>query len=219
MSFESFLEQQDGIYESFKAFIKSDKGVVPKSHRQGAYMIAFRHSDEITNKIMDFSNKVSKLVRSIKYDKSNAHTTIIIFQAKDDFVCDTKMLERLSEVVEGCLPLLERVVVDYDCWLLNQDAGVAAGKPNSAFYGVVEQIVNQASKKGMEFRLPWGAHITVARFLESKSKDEIKELIQLFKTELPIGKSKPVSIDVGYLNFSSDDFKYFVFKSFNLSNS
>lgn len=218
MNFEEFIVKQESIYKRFKdtTLIEKD-GIVPKIPlQQGGYLIAYRHPIEITNKLSIFSERVGRIIPALTYNKKNAHTSISDYQVADNFSPDNSVLQSLSMIVSANLPS-GKVEINYNEWLLNQNTGIVAGIPNSLFFENARQIVENAAKESRELRLPWGAHITVNRFLKtSKEYNEISELLKVFKESPPLGISIPKNIDVGHFILTPEEFRFEVSERFKL---
>ena len=217
-SFKGFLEMQECVYRKFRDTTAIERdGLSPKiPKQQGGYLIAFRHPNKITDSLGEFSYRASKVVPAITYDRDNAHKTISDFLVQDDFSPDTNTLEKLAEVVHANKPLSKEIVFDYDGWALNQNTGIATGIPTPPVYDTLKSIIDYAHQRDIQLRLPWGSHITVSRFLEEGTPEEVRELLNVFNTEKPLGKSRPESVDVGHFVFTPDGFVFDVHERFNL---
>lgn len=218
MTFSDFIERQEGIYEEFRDTSKIEsEGIVPKiSDNQGGYIIAYRHSNDVVEGISKFSEKINRIVPSIKYNEDNIHTTLATFQVSDNFTFDSTVLENITNIVYANLPLTKDVRIEYYEWLVNQDSGIVCGNPNNAFYENVKKIAEYAMSRGIQLKLPWGAHITVSRFLEKASNQQIIELLELFKGKASLGISTPHHVDVGYYFLTQKEFKFNVYQRFKL---
>lgn len=168
MAFSEFLAKQEAIYAEFRDTSKIElEGVVPQIFdNHGGYIIAYRHSKIVIDSIREFSEKISKIVPSIKYHEDNIHTTLSTFQVSDNFDLDKTILESLTNIVRANLPLIKDVKIEYTEWLMNQSSGIVGGNPNIAFFENAKKIVEYAIKRGIQLRFPWGVHITISRFLE-----------------------------------------------------
>lgn len=218
MNFIEFMEKQNRIYGEFRDTSKvMAEGIAPRSfENEGGYIIAYRHTENIVNGVEEFSEKVSKIVPSIKYYKDNLHTTFATYKVSNNFEVDNNILEKLSNIISSNLELIKEVEIDYSEWLIDQTTGIVGGIPNKEFFENAELIVEAARQEGIELKLPWGAHITTNRFLETIPKELILELISLFKNTKPLGISKPEYIDVGYFNTTSKEFRFNIYKRFKL---
>lgn len=218
MNFIEFITKQNRIYGEFRDTSKvMAEGISPRIfENEGGYIIAYRHPKNIVNGVEEFSKKVNRVVPSIKYDKDNVHTTFATYKVSNNFQVDNYILEKLSNIISSNLALIKEVEIEYSEWLLDQTTGIVGGVPNKELFENAELIVEAARQEGIELKLPWGAHITTNRFLETIPNDQIFKLISLFKNSKPLGTSKPEYIDVGYFNTTSNEFRFNIYKRFKL---
>ena len=78
-------------------------------------------------------------------------------------------------------------------------------------------VYDHGMTKNIKLRLPWGAHITVNRFLEMRSPEELHELRDYFaslndttKAQF-IGESRPFAVDVGHFILTPKGFEFKVY--------
>lgn len=219
MIFSEFLAKQESIYTEFRNTSKIElEGIIPKIfENQGGYIIAYRHSENIIEGIKEFSEKISRIVPSIIYNEGNIHTTLATFQVSDNFVFDKILLKNIINSVHASVPLIKKVEIEYTEWLMNQDSGIVGGIPNPAFFENIKKVVEYAMKAGIQLKSPWGAHITISRFLESVSKEQTLELLNLFKNSKPLGLSKIEYVDVGYSVLTPKEFKLNIYERFKIT--
>lgn len=218
MNYLDFITKQNRIYGEFRDTSKvMTEGIAPKIfENEGGYIIGYRHHENIVDGVEEFSEKVSKIAPSIKYHKDNLHTTFATYKVSNNFQIDKYVLEKLSNIINSNISLIKEVEIDYSEWLIDQTTGIVGGMPNKEFFENGEIIVEAARKEDIELKLPWGAHITTNRFLETIPKEQLVELISLFKNSKPLGISKPKYIDVGYFNTTPKEFRFNVHKRFEL---
>lgn len=218
MTFPEFIAKQEGIYVEFRDTSKIElEGLAPKIFdNQGGYIITYRHSNNVIDGIREFSEKLGKIVPSIKYHDENIHTTLSTFQVSDNFAFDKTILENVTNIVYDNLPLIRNVKIDYNEWLINEDTGIVGGNPNLAFFENIKNIVEYAMKAGIQLKFHWGAHITISRFLEKVSNEQKLELLNLFKNSKPLGISTPEYVDVGYSVLTPKEFKLNVYQRFKI---
>lgn len=209
MDFKTFLQNQERIYQKFRNQNNLlERGIVSNlPHERGGYLVALRHPKSITEQIEKFSKKVIKQTGSIPYGPLNAHTTLFDYGLSNEFSPNTKTLKRLGELIKQNLPP-GQIKLIYTSWLMNQNSGIATGIPNPAFLHTAQNLVLEGTKKGIPLRLPWGGHITIARFQEPQKDLELENLISLFKEEPPLGESEPFAIDIGYFRLTPSEFEY-----------
>ncbi len=218
MSFEEFLKKQEGVYSLFKDQSQLlSEGLQPNlKSSEGGYAIAFRHGKEFTNLAEEISKKICNLAPSIKYDSLNMHTTISVFGVEEDFIPDNKVLEKLSELVDKISFSDYNVQIDYKDILMNQDSVILEGHSNEDFYSLSEQINECVAKAGIDLSFPWGAHVTINRFLEKVPLDRVEEVMKVIENSEISFRSKPVSVDVAYFNTGGGKFEFHTYNSFSL---
>jgi len=218
MGFTDFLSNQKKIYDEFRDTSKIlSEGLIPQiSDYKGGYIIALRHSENIVTGVEKFTEKISRVTSSIKYDENNLHTTLATYQVVDDFCPVKEILEKLVRTVCDNLLLMKKIEIEYREWLMNQDSGIVSGIPNMAFYENVRRIIESAQGYGINLKFPWGAHITVSRFLGKVTHEQVLELLDIFKSSEPLGISRPKYIDVGYFNLTPKSFKINVCERFEI---
>ena len=77
-------------------------------------------------------------------------------------------------------------------------------------------MIEYAYECGINLKFPWGAHITISRFLEKIPRERTLELLEVFKNSTPLGISKPKYIDVGYFMLTPENFKINVSQRFEI---
>lgn len=219
MELKEFVDRQDAIYSELRntSKIKED-GLVPNVPVfQGGYFIAFRHSSEITDKVGELSKKISRIVPSVVYDGSNAHTTISDYNVSEDFNADENVLVELSGVVRSVRDYLRIPSINYQEWLFNQNSLVAAGIPlENGFFYDSNLIVECGKKNCIELRYPKMAHITTNRFLIGGKPDGFSDLIRIIEEATPLGVSKPSAIEAGYFLLRSGRLMLTTYERFDL---
>jgi hypothetical protein len=106
-------------------------------------------------------------------------------------------LDTLTNLCESLVSgLLRTVQIDFREWLFSEGAVIAAGQGNEAFWQVGAEFQEAGAKQGHDWRMPWGAHMTVARFLSSSDKTD--SLLTLTKKTPAIGLCQPSGILVGH---------------------
>ena len=217
MGFNEFLDKQDEVYSRFRDTSKihneGTKPAVPE--RQGGYLIVFRHSQEIAQKISDFSKRISQAIPSLFYDFATIHTTISDLIMGENFTPEKDTLEKLCASVVVA-KIVNKPQILYSEWLYNQNTVLAAGIPDQPFFDIIQDVYSLGKQKGLSVRLPWGAHITVSRFLEERKPEELDDFVKLMKEAPILGESTPENIDVGYFDFGRNGFKIETYERFKL---
>lgn len=215
-SFEQWSARMQEIYDGFSKGderVESTISTIPES--QGGYLIILRHSQEISEKIARFSERVSLSVPSIKYDAETIHTTISDYSLTSELEPDEEVLRNLSESVISSSRISSRI--NYLDWRYNTNTVLVEGRPEKQFLDLSKEIRESAQKKGIDLRLPWGAHITTNRFTENLAKAELSDFFRLMQEAPEIGLSVPRYLDVGYFQLNKQGLNITFYERFNLS--
>jgi len=219
MLFTEFLEKQGRIYAEFRDTSKIEKeGLIPQiSENKGGYIIALRHSDNIVAGIERFNKQINRITSQIKYEDNNIHTTLATYQVEEGFCPINDTLDILIKIVGDNISLMKKIEIEYSQWLIDQYSGIAAGIPDLAFFENAQRIIDYAQGYGIQLKFPWGAHITVSRFLEKLPHKKILELLDIFKNSEPLGISTPKYLDVGYFKLTPERFEINVMERFKIA--
>jgi len=220
MDFQKFLENQQRIYSEFRDTSKIEKeGLIPQiSENKGGYIIALRHSDNIVTGIEKLNEKISGITSAIKYEDSNIHTTLATYQVEEGFCPIKDTLDNLAKIVGDNISFMKKMEIEYNELLIDQYSGIAAGIPDLAFFENAQRIIDCAQGYGIQLKFPWGAHITVSRFLEKLPHKETLELLEIFRNSEPLGKSTPKYLDVGYFTHTPGSFTINVVERFKITS-
>ncbi|MDD7795414.1 hypothetical protein [Clostridium sp. 'White wine YQ'] len=218
MNYDEFLENEEEIYSEFRDTSKvMVEGLKPNiQENKGGYIIALRHPDNIINNIKNITSKIYKEVKCIKYDKGNIHTTLATYNEGVGFKLINDDLELISDIASNNRVLIKDTKINYSECLINQDSIIVAGTPNENFKEYLDAIEREANKYNIKLKMPWGAHITIIRFLENIEYDKVLNILDIVKDNKKIGLSIPTSIDIGYFSLTKDTFNINVYKSINL---
>ena len=218
MNIQEFLAKQEQVYDKFRSSSEQiqREGVKPHGlNGKGGYLIAFRHPDEIAEAAGTFSTNLAQFSPLMVFHPGNIHTTISDYQLGVRFSPDLGVLNRLVSAVRET-GRLAAPTIEYNEWLFNQSTLIAAGTPNEAFLEISQRIVDSAKKESLELRLPWGAHITIARFTRPQTYDELAGFRSFLENAALLGTSRPACIDVGHMTFKEDTFEFTSYERFEL---
>ncbi len=232
MSYESFLEKQNGIFSEFHethANIGVTRGIEkdPGTDPQGAFLVAWRYPDKINTLVEELSLEIADVANAIPYGPQNAHTTISDLELNPNYVIvpdmhidEKETLDILSGAVQKALDLSGRETinsceVDFISNLTNGKSVVATGIPTESVWQINQQVLSESAKAGAGLTGTWGTHMTMSRFLEGQDTQSksVTELMKLLNKTPPIGPAKPSTIDVGY--FYTTPTEGFVFTPYN----
>ncbi len=232
MDYDEFLTKQKEIYDKNKtqdANLVRTQGVKSGFKDQGGYLIILRHPLEVTEPIEKFTSRIADVIPCIPYGSHNLHTTISDYKIENlnKFSPDENILKKLAKGAEfevGRLTpdLSDRVsnnisfIYPSKNWLYNQTVVLLGGIPNPEFVSFTNNIISASKELGIELRMPWGAHMTAARFTQTKTPVELTDFFNLMKEAPQIPDSNPTAIDVGYFKMSERGLDLTIYERFKL---
>ena len=176
------------------------------------YIIALRHSDNVIEIIKELNEKISEIIPIMKYDEFNIHTTMASFGECPEFKPVEQVLDTISDILLSASAGYEKMKIYYYNLLLDYSALILAGEFNEAFYKNCKNIISALQSENMEFKFPWGTHITVCRFLEDGDYEKVQQLKNVlgnYETEI---YSELQVIDIGYYTNDGKKFELHTYK-------
>lgn len=220
MELVKFLKKQNSIYDDFRRNSVREKGTKPSSalNGQAGYIVALRHPNQITLPISNFTHELQKSTPGLVYDPNNVHTTILTYavQEKENFELESSLIEKISKGVGKSLEIPWKSRIDFSEWLYNQDTVIIAGQPNKDFIDYSERIVEEINGKGLDVKMPWGAHITAFRFSQRQNPKELRDFFNIMEKCPNLGISVPQSVDIGYFTLIPEGFMLRTLERFSL---
>jgi hypothetical protein len=214
MDFQEFLTKQEEIYEKNRDTSKvREEGIKHGAPSKGGYLVIFEHPDYITEPLEEFSDRISRVAPAITYGQRNAHTTISDYLVTDldEFSPDEEILAKLScgvtRAIYGGEDTKFPIVHFNEKSLYNQSSVITPGVPDETFFDITQSIIEGCKREGIELRMPWGAHMTTARFTSSRAPEELAEFYELMENAPILGPSVVEAINVGYFEMSEKGFK------------
>lgn len=178
----------------------------------GGYIIALRHSDNVIEIIKELNEKISEIIPIMKYDEFNIHTTMASFGECPEFKPVEQVLDTISDILLSASAGYEKMKIYYYNLLLDYSALILAGEFNEAFYKNCKNIISALQSENMEFKFPWGTHITVCCFLEDGDYEKVQQLKNVlgnYETEI---YSELQVIDIGYYTNDGKKFELHTYK-------
>lgn len=200
--YTQYFRRQEQIYAEFRSRMASIERLSATPYVAqpiAGYLVAWSHPAQVIEKLARVNLRINKLVACLRIDQSNAHTTLSTYhsQALETFSLQSELLEGLAAACKKLDPaLLSAVRIDFQEWLFNEDTLIAAGQPNQAFWEAGEALISAGQALGLQFRMPWGAHITAARFFEPAEKAQ--ELAKVLLQMPCLGVSQPEAVFAGH---------------------
>ena len=123
-----------------------------------------------------------------------------------------QVLDTISDILLSASAGYEKMKIYYYNLLLEYSALILAGEFNEAFYKNCKNIISALQSENMEFKFPWGTHITVCRFLEDGDYEKVQQLKNVlgnYETEI---YSELQVIDIGYYTNDGKKFELHTYK-------
>ena len=234
LTVRQFMERQDEVLErSFRSrqALVREAGLVSDpvvTEQRGGFHVVFRHELSMAEQVATVAKRIATVVSgTVAYGKREVHTTIGDagvtpgFQFDDRNSEQTKVLDRLTVSVNTALASRGQrdlnCAITYNGCLSNQTTVIAPGRPNSEFLRVIRRIRRQCQKLDLPVSIPWGAHITVARFGQAMPPDQLTPFFQLMDgVEYVVGTSRLTCVDVGHFTCGPKGFRITVMARFPL---
>jgi hypothetical protein len=236
--FNAFLENQNTIYDKFRATsaeighsigIEKDPGADP----QGAFLVAWRYPEKTTSLVEEFSLEAANLIDAIAYGGENAHTTVSDHGLHPNLTIElaypehAEILDTLTNAVRRALDVsgtdrINACGVEFKDTPTNGKTIIAAGIPTESVWQINEQIKTESTELGISLKGTWGTHMTINRFLEDKPANSpaVSALMKLIHETPSIGPSIPEAIDVGYFQIDPQNgFVFTPYERFELGKS
>lgn len=205
MIFPEFLKEQERIYRKFKRAEVRTLGTKPdefvSGKRTAGYFLAYRYPTHVTEAVSKVSTRISEIVPAMIYDGDIIHTTISDCLLEQEDIPDEGMLDNLidaASVIEGEVA----PEITFNELLCNRTTVIFAGMPDQQFLSLSRLIIDEAAKYGVKLRDPWGAHVTVARFLDTVSAERLGALFGLLEESRSLGTVRPDRVDAGYFQLN-----------------
>ena len=226
---ETFLQGQQAVYDKFKATaetIRQEGTVPPKTvENRDGYLIILRHSDEIIERCSDLSQKIAQVVPAMVYERIAVHTTISVvgmqYRLPEQQEMSHSSVGLLEDAISAVFRNFQAITIPYEGWLYNRDTTIAQGLAGKAFVDVAN-LIHQSLEKYLvaekvgKVQLPWGGHITVSRFLEHTSPEQLAGFFHVVQNEPVLPPSTPEAVCLGYVSVKDGKVKIDIQEQFPL---
>ena len=209
---DAFLEKQAGIYKKFddgrEAVVKDGFSPDPALvERKGGYLIALRPSALVCRWSEHlWASRRTSLSGVVRYGPAQLHTTLSDYRIVAGFNPDADSdaeatLNGLADIASRAVSRISSPIdCSYEGATFNQTTVIAKGVPCSGFLDLASLIVEEANDYGLALRLPWGAHITLARASAHVTHRDAWEILGLLsENSMPEGMQKYTELVVGQL--------------------
>ena len=223
--FSAFRKKQHEIYDKFRdGKLKAEQlGIVSDSFMNKAgYLVLIKHPDEIAEPVARFGERIGAEVPAAVYGQPAIHSTFSNYGVID--LAEGVEFSRDGDLEKKLLPAVDRAVTHHDDsvemtypkWLYNQTTVIVEGHTTPGFLSLAERVQAESLWEGVALGLPWGAHITSARFLEKRSPEEISDFLKLMKEAPRLGVNRPQYAEVGYFSLTPKGIEYQPIETFKL---
>ncbi len=207
MDYAGFLARQEEIYARFRAEQDAlrQEGSIPDAvatGRKGGICIVLLPEVTVAQALSDLSGRLASALPTISYPPENIHTTISDHGVADGRVVadDDATLARISETVARStrdhLAVLRACKIDLGQPLANRSTVIFPGVPNAAFLDLAEMIQSACATEGIELRLPWGGHSTIARFRHAVAVQDLAPFWKILEDAPRLGNQHPVALEI-----------------------
>src|SRR3989338_3308552 len=226
MRHSEFLAEQERNYESLRrqqeqamqTGIEADPSL---RERSGGFFLSLIHPPEVVTKVTALSHQIAELVPAIVYRPQDIHTTsgrledgsfgpgFYFDESRPEHAESLRRVLKIAEEVAKRIPSQDSGSIAFTGELfVTPRVIVVASMPDEAQTRTFE-LVRQV---GEEMRTPikpaWGAHMTISRFTDVRSREEIGHLLDLLRNATPIGISRPIGISAGYTLRQKEEINY-----------
>lgn len=216
MDFRQFMEGQESVYRKFRDYDILKDGILPSpdlSASFASYIVAFRFPPRVANKVEEVSEKISRVVPAIRYNRENVHAAITTGRTRYESA-DQGRLKEMSRKLHAIRHQLKFPYIDYNGWLYKGDTVIVEGWPTRDFLETPESVLNALEDE--DFRYPLDARITASMFRDKILDENITDFLNLMKTAPRIGLARPMAIDVGYFTSTPEKFDFVTYERFKL---
>jgi len=204
-TFLEWEEKQREIYEKFSQDQLKNEGTMAHDlNGKGSYLISYQHKGEVAEKLAEFSRKIGEEVKSMQYPLGVLHTTISDYDLREGFTEEEEIVDKLNFSLMGVYKKLDPVTIEFPKWLVNKGGIVLSGNPSKSFYDNAVKITENSKNYGLDLRMPWGSHVTVARFAEDLKSKDIKGLLKLLKEAPKIPNAKLTKAYTGVIKYNEN---------------
>ena len=207
---EAFVQGQHAVYDKFRRLTIREEGTTPPKtvENRDGYLVIIQHPDEIIQRCANFSRKIAQVVPAMEYERITVHTTLAVvgMQYRDPGLqqLDQSTMSLLQNALHSVAANFSRVSIPYEGWLYNRDTTVAWGIAGNDFVQLVDLIHESLAKyNAVQFgkvQQPWGAHITVSRFLEYTPPEQLADFFHVVENEPALPPSTPEAVCLGYVS-------------------
>jgi hypothetical protein len=207
-NFDEWKERQNLIYANIEGRRQTalTEGLRPDLalvERKGGYVIALIPSFAVKSQCVRlWGNYPAVCDNYARYFSPQLHTTLSDYGVKPGYDPSfdpnkDETLKRLTNVaLEVWMGIHSPVCCRYEGIIFDQSTVIAKGIPDASFVDLASKLVEEGKRQGVELRMPWGAHITLARACKQTGPEGLADLPL---GPLPEGPLAYTGLAVGYM--------------------
>jgi hypothetical protein len=194
-----FLLNLEVQYEKFQAFTREQIDKDPNGlkadnvfiNKIGGMFLFLKPSNSIQELVGQFSLNAKQVLddEMMIYTPEMAHTTIFVskqghgYKPSQDDEVDMIKLFSAGDLLIDEITKRGRIAASYDYGFgFNETTLILMGKPLFHFVETISVVISHAQELGLKVKMPWGAHITVGRFIKEHSPEQASCLAELCKS-------------------------------------
>ena len=224
---EDFIQWQkdmNGIYDKFRKLskevpLKGLENTIPEN--TAGYYLVFRLPSEMKQYLAKISEEISRTTPATPYSPELLHTTLSDFGIEPlrDFSLSLSRLSSVEEAVNERIKNHKPQRIRLGEILYNNSSVIVEGvSSGSHFYDLAKEIIEGCKQKGIGLRFPWGNHITISRFSEERSPEQIKDFLRLMKSLNRLDSEIILDeLELGSFRYEGPNLTQTSYASFNLS--
>ena len=214
--YDDYIQKQLEIY--LRAF-RGTENTVLTPHKlvvQGArgYLIAWTYPYRLSKLFATFGRNIGRILPAICYGPDQLHTTITDYLVAPSTEIDNDILKQLCQVVNLSKYKIRSSRNIFSHWVFGKDSVIIPAFADDFFIESSLLIQGSGREMGLDLRLPWGSHITVARFTEEVvDREKIRQLQEMLSFS-PAGEFILDTLIVGSFELTQNSFRLDVFNSY-----
>ncbi len=217
LNFPAFIHRQDKIYDEIRAghWKARKEGVLedPVFTRPSRGVgIVMRPHQNIREAFAPWLKKLKKAVPSaLVYETRDLHTVIGLVD------CVQESEEKVVQILDACYDAVEetirtwgnrdrsRLAARIDRPTFNQVSAILKTYPTAELVHSMSEMLGSCHRKGAELPLPWGTHMTIARFTGAMSAEAIeKSGLPKVMEDFPASGRENLYVSVDVVQFMLD---------------
>lgn len=211
-------EKQRSIYnKDFKDALATPEITIQSSIQglDAGCLIVLKYPSTLCANLERASEAICGPLEYIPYDETNLHTTLLtgpkLSARSASNASEYSQFDKARTLFEQQLPQLTKQLTDIQLeltdLLVNSNSLIAATSASDAFWHMAHQLQGIFSEAGLEWKMPWGSHLTLARFLQSDTPFPVNPDAVSPALLATISELVPSSIELIWFECDADGFR------------